>query len=57
MSIYTSVATSAGRDTRAISSDGKLDVHLALQKELGGDGEGTNQRHPWQHPMQLIIEK
>lgn len=42
MSMYTAIATSAGRDGRAVSSDGKLDVKLALQKELGGDGEGTN---------------
>ena len=42
MKLYTAVATSAGRDTRAVSSDGKLDVKLALQKELGGDGDGTN---------------
>ncbi|GAA3558959.1 organic hydroperoxide resistance protein [Nonomuraea rosea] len=42
MSMYTAIATSAGRDARAISSDGKLDVKLALQKELGGDGLGTN---------------
>ncbi|GAA3198012.1 organic hydroperoxide resistance protein [Nonomuraea roseoviolacea] len=42
MRIYTAVATSAGRDGRAVSSDGKLDVQLALQKELGGDGDGTN---------------
>lgn len=40
--IYTAVATSEGRDGRAVSSDGKLDVKLALQKELGGDGNGTN---------------
>lgn len=32
-----------GRDGRAISSDGVLDVVLATPKELGGDGgEGTN---------------
>ncbi|AQZ69411.1 Organic hydroperoxide resistance protein [[Actinomadura] parvosata subsp. kistnae] len=42
MSIYTAIATSSGRDARAVSSDGRLDVKLALQKELGGDGEGTN---------------
>jgi osmotically inducible protein OsmC len=44
MSLYTAIATSAGRDTRAVTSDGKLDVKLALQKELGGDGtsDGTN---------------
>ena len=42
MNLYTAVATSSGRDGRAVSSDGKLDVKLALQKELGGNGEGTN---------------
>ncbi|MEU6714540.1 organic hydroperoxide resistance protein [Nonomuraea sp. NPDC046802] len=42
MSIYTAIATAAGRDGRAVSSDGLLDVKLALQKELGGDGAGTN---------------
>ncbi|SEG96743.1 peroxiredoxin, Ohr subfamily [Nonomuraea solani] len=42
MSLYTAIATSAGRDARAVSSDGRLDVKLALQKELGGDGAGTN---------------
>jgi osmotically inducible protein OsmC len=42
MSLYTAIATSAGRDARAVTSDGKLDVKLSLQKELGGDGEGTN---------------
>ncbi|MGW2683599.1 organic hydroperoxide resistance protein [Streptomyces sp. NPDC001414] len=42
MSLYTAVATAAGRDGRAFSSDGKLDVELALQKELGGTGDGTN---------------
>jgi lipoyl-dependent peroxiredoxin len=40
--IYTAIATSAGRDGRARSSDGKLDVTLALPKELGGTGDGTN---------------
>lgn len=39
---YTAVATSSGRDARAVSSDGRLDVNLALPKELGGTGEGTN---------------
>jgi len=42
MSLYTAIATSAGRDTRAVSNDGRLDVTLALQKEFGGDGNGTN---------------
>ena len=42
MALYTAIATSAGRDTRAATSDGRLDVKLALQKEFGGDGDGTN---------------
>ncbi|MEV5754893.1 organic hydroperoxide resistance protein [Actinoallomurus sp. NPDC052308] len=42
MSRYTAVATATGRDGRATTSDGMLDVKLALQKELGGDGDGTN---------------
>ncbi|GGS80752.1 organic hydroperoxide resistance protein [Planobispora rosea] len=42
MSLYTAIATAAGRDGRAVTSDGKLDVALALPKELGGDGGGTN---------------
>ena len=42
MSLYTAIATSAGRDGRAVTSDGKLDVKLDLQKELGGNGDGTN---------------
>jgi Ohr subfamily peroxiredoxin len=42
MTRYTAVATATGRDGRAFSSDGKLDVKLALQKELGGTGDGTN---------------
>ncbi|MHA5049785.1 organic hydroperoxide resistance protein [Streptomyces sp. SD15] len=41
--IYTAVATAThGRDGRAISSDGKLDLQLAMPVELGGNGEGTN---------------
>ncbi|NUU21894.1 MAG: organic hydroperoxide resistance protein [Streptomycetaceae bacterium] len=42
MSLYTAIATSSGRDQRAVSSDGQLDVKLGMQKELGGDGVGTN---------------
>jgi lipoyl-dependent peroxiredoxin len=42
MSQYTAIATSTGRDGRAVTSDGMLDVKLALQKELGGDGNGIN---------------
>ncbi|MEU6402063.1 organic hydroperoxide resistance protein [Streptomyces sp. NPDC046985] len=41
--LYTAVATAThGRDGRAFSSDGKLDVRLAPPAELGGSGEGTN---------------
>ncbi|WP_027344355.1 organic hydroperoxide resistance protein [Hamadaea tsunoensis] len=40
--IYTAVATASGRDGRAASSDGRLDVKLSLPVEMGGDGAGTN---------------
>jgi osmotically inducible protein OsmC len=40
--MYTAVATASGRDGRAVSSDGKVDVRLSVPKELGGDGVGTN---------------
>ncbi|MEU6481390.1 organic hydroperoxide resistance protein [Streptomyces sp. NPDC047017] len=41
--LYTAVATAThGREGRAFSSDGKLDVRLAPPAELGGDGQGTN---------------
>lgn len=36
------LATGEGRDGRARSSDGALDVVLASPPELGGDGKGTN---------------
>jgi lipoyl-dependent peroxiredoxin len=39
---YTAVATSSGRDGRAVSSDRRLDVRLAMPNELGGTGDGTN---------------
>jgi lipoyl-dependent peroxiredoxin len=39
---YTAVATSSGRDGRAVTSDGRVDLELALPKELGGTGEGAN---------------
>ena len=39
---YTAVATSSGRDARAVTADGQLDVQLALPKELGGTGDGLN---------------
>ncbi|MDX6739846.1 organic hydroperoxide resistance protein [Actinocorallia sp. A-T 12471] len=40
--LYTAIATASGRDGRAVSNDGRLDVALARPKELGGDGAGTN---------------
>lgn len=41
--LYVAHATSTGgRDGRATSDDGKLDVGLARPKELGGQGQGTN---------------
>ncbi|MFJ2722260.1 organic hydroperoxide resistance protein [Streptomyces sp. NPDC091412] len=41
--LYTAVATAThGRDGRAVSSDGKLDLQLAVPVEMGGNGQGTN---------------
>jgi lipoyl-dependent peroxiredoxin len=41
--LYTAVATAThGRDGRAVTNDGKIDVKLAPPVELGGNGEGTN---------------
>ncbi|WP_085317241.1 organic hydroperoxide resistance protein [Derxia lacustris] len=41
--LYTAQATATGgRDGKAVSSDGKLEVSLALPKEMGGNGAGTN---------------
>ncbi|AEW99221.1 organic hydroperoxide resistance protein [Streptantibioticus cattleyicolor] len=40
--IYTAAATAGGRDGRAVSSDGHLDLPLAFPPALGGDGAGTN---------------
>ncbi|MGW4496099.1 organic hydroperoxide resistance protein [Streptomyces sp. NPDC004376] len=41
--LYTAVATAThGREGRAVSSDGRLDLALAAPAELGGDGQGTN---------------
>jgi lipoyl-dependent peroxiredoxin len=40
--LYTAIATTSGRDGRAVSSDNRLDVTLASPKEMGGSGEGTN---------------
>ncbi|MBO0677852.1 organic hydroperoxide resistance protein [Mycolicibacterium sp. S2-37] len=42
--IYTAeaLATGEGRDGHGRSSDGRLDVDLAIPKEMGGSGDGTN---------------
>uniref|UniRef100_UPI0032EA9BDF Ohr family peroxiredoxin n=1 Tax=Brevibacterium litoralis TaxID=3138935 RepID=UPI0032EA9BDF len=43
--MYTAIATSTGEARaggRVESSDGRLDFTLAMPKEMGGDGEGTN---------------
>ena len=42
--LYTAEAltTGDGRDGHARSSDGRLDLQLAIPKEMGGSGDGTN---------------
>ncbi len=40
--LYTAVATANGREGRAVSSDGRIDLPLAHPRALGGNGEGTN---------------
>lgn len=42
--LYTAeaLATGDGRDGHGRTSDGKVDVDLSIQKELGGTGTGTN---------------
>ncbi|MFD7407231.1 organic hydroperoxide resistance protein [Streptomyces sp. NPDC059866] len=41
--LYTAVATAThGREGRAVSSDGKLDLQLGIPAEMGGNGQGTN---------------
>jgi Ohr subfamily peroxiredoxin len=41
--LYTAVATATnGREGRAVSNDGQLDLQLALPAALGGNGQGTN---------------
>ncbi|MEV7996471.1 organic hydroperoxide resistance protein [Streptomyces sp. NPDC086077] len=41
--LYTAVATSThGREGRSVSSDGRLDLQLAVPTEMGGNGQGTN---------------
>lgn len=39
---YTAVATSSGREARAVTADGQLDIKLAFPKEMGGTGDGLN---------------
>jgi Ohr subfamily peroxiredoxin len=42
--LYTAeaLATGEGRDGHGRTSDGKLDLELAIPKEMGGSGNGTN---------------
>ncbi|AXY50767.1 organic hydroperoxide resistance protein [Rhodococcus ruber] len=42
--LYTAeaLATGEGRNGRARTSDGKVDVKLSVPTEMGGDGKGTN---------------
>jgi len=41
--LYTAHASATGgRDGRAVTSDGKLDVKLGVPKEMGGAGDGLN---------------
>jgi Ohr subfamily peroxiredoxin len=41
--LYTAVATAThGREGRAVSSDGTLDLALGMPEALGGNGQGTN---------------
>lgn len=41
--VYTAHATSTGgRDGKSKTDDGKIDLTLAVPKEMGGNGNGTN---------------
>ncbi|WP_149829920.1 organic hydroperoxide resistance protein [Streptomyces tailanensis] len=41
--LYTAVATAThGREGRAVTNDGKIDLALSMPVELGGNGQGTN---------------
>jgi lipoyl-dependent peroxiredoxin len=42
MAIKTSATTKGGRNGRAVLENGGLALAMALQKELGGSGEGHN---------------
>jgi lipoyl-dependent peroxiredoxin len=45
--LYVATATShGGRSGRAETPGGELDLAIAVPKELGGDGEGTNSSSP-----------
>ncbi|MEU6390763.1 organic hydroperoxide resistance protein [Streptomyces sp. NPDC046939] len=41
--LYTAVATAThGRDGRAVTSDGLIDLKLGVPAEMGGNGQGSN---------------
>ncbi|MFI7006723.1 organic hydroperoxide resistance protein [Streptomyces sp. NPDC050145] len=41
--LYTAVATAThGRDGRAVSSDGVIDLQLGIPSAMGGNGQGSN---------------
>ncbi|MFJ7414006.1 Ohr family peroxiredoxin [Streptomyces sp. NPDC098077] len=40
--LYTAAATANGREGRAVSSDGQIDLPLAMPPALGGNGRGSN---------------
>ncbi|MZD09830.1 Ohr family peroxiredoxin [Streptomyces sp. SID5785] len=41
--LYTAVATAThGRDGRAVSSDGVIDLELGIPESMGGNGRGSN---------------
>ncbi|HWV48070.1 MAG TPA: organic hydroperoxide resistance protein [Microbacterium sp.] len=42
--LYTAeaVATGAGRNGRVATSEGRLDLNLAIPKDMGGSGDGAN---------------
>ncbi|MBB5122975.1 Ohr subfamily peroxiredoxin [Streptomyces eurocidicus] len=40
--LYTAAVTTNGREGRTVSSDGQLDLALAMPPALGGNGRGTN---------------
>ncbi len=42
--LYTAeaLATGSGRDGHVVTSDGRLDLQMAIPKEMGGSGDGVN---------------